>query len=129
MFNLIIQSAEIIISESLFANCSLKTSGTISRPVLYLGDDVVVKEIKKSSGFRDGIIGLLYNVESIHISDTEFNNCYGKFSVDVRDTFGRIVIKERNMASTKHNRLFSGISKNKILYDKDSVERIDSCPL
>lgn len=124
---------EIIISESLFANCSLKTSGTISlMEHRYLNDDAVLEKIKKSSGFRDGIIGLLYNVESIHISDTEFNNCYGKFSVDVRDGFSvlpRIVIKEKNMASTKHNRLFSGISKNKILYDKDSVERINSCPI
>lgn len=134
---------EIIISESLFANCSLKTSGRISTLASHLNDDDVVKEIKKSSGFRDGIIGLLHNVESIHISDTKFNNCYGKFSAYISDTeFNnrhdgvlaavRDIFREsskKNMASTKHNRLFSGISKNKILYDKDSVERIDSCPI
>lgn len=123
---------EIIISKSLFAHCSfsIKFFETILRMPMY-DDDYVVKEIKKSSDFRDGIIGLLHNVESIHISDTEFNNCCCKFSGYVRDPFSMSTenVKKVNIESTKHNRLFSGISRNKILYDKDSVERIDSCPI
>lgn len=117
---------EIIISESLFAHCSfsIKSSKTLSR--MFLDDDYIVKKIKESSDFRDGIIGLLHNVESIHINDTEFNNCCCKFSAYVEDLFS---VSSVNIESTKHNRLFSGISRNKILYDKDSVERIDSCPI
>lgn len=93
------------------------------------GRQVVGEKI--NTDWETGIIGRLNEVTSLSISNTSFNNCYGEYLVTVEEysRFGSNEKKVRDIKSIKHNNLFAGISKSKINFDKDDIERINSCPI
>lgn len=62
--------------------------------------------------WQEGIIGILNEVTSLSIKSTIFNNCCGEYC---------------HIKSTKYNRLFAGISRKKVFYNTDSIERVNSC--
>lgn len=133
---------DVSISDCSFSECvlSIKSKEVLSG-YMYTNDDIV-KELKIratrsrvvgkiNTDWETGIIGRLNEVTSLSISNTSFNNCYGEYLVTVEDfrRFGSNEKKVHDIKSTKHNNLFAGISKSKINFDKDDIERINSCPI
>lgn len=136
---------DVSISDCSFSECvlSIKSKEVLSG-YMYANDDNVVKELKSratrsrvggekiNTDWETGIIGRLNEVTSLSISNTSFNNCYGEYLVtvdDYSDFFGSNKKKVHDIKSTKHNNLFAGISKSKINFDKDDIERINSCSI
>lgn len=136
---------DVSISDCSFSECvlSIKSKEVLSG-YIYANDDDIVKDLKSratrsrvggkkiNTDWETGIIGRLNEVTSLSISNTSFNNCYGEYLVTVEDYssfFGSNEKKVRDIKSTKHNNLFAGISKSKINFDKDDIERINSCPI
>ena len=137
---------DVSISDCSFSECVLSiTSKEVLSVYSYANDDIV-KELKSratrsrvggkkiNTDWETGIIGRLNEVTSLSISNTSFNNCYGEYLVTVEaysgfGIFGSNKKKVRDIKSTKHNNLFAGISKSKINFDKDDIERINSCPI
>ena len=138
---------DVSISDCSFSECVLSIKSkevlSVSR---HANDDDIVKELKSratrsrvggekiNTDWETGIIGRLNEVTSLSISNTSFNNCYGEYLVTVEAYSGFVIFesnkkKVRDIKSTKHNNLFAGISKSKINFDKDDIERINSCPI
>ena len=136
---------DVSISDCSFSECvlSIKSKEVLSG-YMYANDDNIVKDLKIratrrrgekiNTDWETGIIGRLNEVTSLSISNTSFNNCYGEYLVTVKAHSGFVFFdsnkkKVRDIKSTKHNNLFAGISKSKINFDKDDIERINSCPI
>lgn len=65
---------------------------------------------RECTAWQRGIIGALENVESLSVNNAKFVDCGDKYG------------------TTRH-RLFSGISRKKIFADRESIDRINSCPI
>ena len=120
---------DISISDCSFSECvlSIKSNEVLSSFYSKANDNNLVKAFKDlmspkrsfkkqtKTAWQEGIIGVLNDVISLSINNAIFNNCYGEYLVTVDENFrGK---KVHDIKSTKHNKLFAGISKSKINFD------------
>lgn len=125
---------DISISDCIFSGCilSIKTGAKVNA----YSEDEFIKMVKKilnqgitKSVWLEGIIGLLNEVDSLCISKTIFDNCYAEYSAISNEYGDRYREVLRSVGSRRYNKLFSGISWKKIFAAKESIERINSCPI